>query len=276
MKTYLYLLILIVSAVTLMATSCSKETMTSYNDLKNLPADEGGTHEAFPLGTTEAFYGYYAYTPSVKGANYPLLLFLHGAGEKGNSNQDNTILDIVLRNGPPKLIEKNEWKPTYPMIVVSPQCHESNWNGIKLYEFVEYLIKNYNINTKRIYVTGLSMGGYGTFTYLTTNADSCHAATAVPICGGGNTRKTAGMKHVPVWAFHGDADKTVLPIKSIQMVDSINAQNPPIKAKLTMYPGVGHNSWSRTYAGTGMGTESAEYDAFNQSIFDWMFQYSKE
>ena len=247
--------------------------MKNYNNLANLPADKGGLHIANPLGTTDAFYGYYAYTPSSKVPKYPLLLFLHGAGEKGNSSDDNTILDIVLRNGPPMLIEKNQWQPKYPMIVVSPQCHETSWNGIKIHEFINFLIENYDVNTKRIYITGLSMGGFGTFNYLTTTADSCYAAAALPICGGGNSNKVEGMKHIPVWAFHGDADGTVPPSGSIKMVNAINASNPPVKAKLTMYPGVGHNSWSMTYDNSGMGTESHDYEAFNMNIYDWMFQY---
>jgi len=257
----------------ILMTSCKKEDMNDYNNLSNLPADTGGIHIAYPLGTSEAAYGYYAYTPSMAGANYPLLIFLHGAGEKGNSSDDNTILDFVLRNGPPKLIEKNKWEPKYPMIVVSPQCHENGWDGIKIHEFIEFIIKSYNVNTKRIYVTGLSMGGYGTFTYLTTTADSCYAAAAVSICGGGNSGKVAGIKHIPTWAFHGDQDETVSMNNSVKMINAINALNPAVMAKLTIYPGVGHNSWSMTYDGTGMGTESSEYDSFNMEIYNWMFQY---
>jgi predicted peptidase len=267
------IIIISLLTVTFCIFSCKKDDMSNYYNLENLPEDKGGVHLANPLGTNDAFYGYYAYTPSEKGPKYPLLLFLHGAGEKGNSSNDNSILDLVLRNGPPMLINKSEWNPKYPMIVISPQCHEYGWNGAKIHEFIKFIIKNYDINTKRIYVTGLSMGGYGTFSYLTTTADSCFAAAAVPICGAGNTIKVEGMKHIPVWAFHGDDDKTVLPSGSINMVNAINEANPPINAKLTMYPGVGHNSWARTYDGTGMGTESTDYDAFDMSIYNWMFQY---
>ena len=253
--------------------SCKKENMNNYNILSNLPADTGGLHTANPLGTNESPYGYYAYTPSAKGPDYPLLVFLHGAGEKGNSSTDNAILDLVLRNGPPRLIKEKKWKPRYPMIVVSPQCHESGWNSNKIQSFIKFVINNYPVNTKRIYLTGLSMGGYGTYSYLTYFADSSLVAAAVPICGAGNPNKVAGMKHIPLWAFHGDADLTVLPEGSIDMVNAINAANPPVKAKLTIYPGVGHDSWTRTYDGTGMGTESPQYDPFDMQIYDWMFQY---
>jgi predicted peptidase len=272
MKT-INILVFIVFSGLLIVTSCKKDTMKDYNVLSNLPADTGGIQKAYPLGADDAPYGYYIYTPSETGPDYPLLVFLHGSGEQGNSITDPTVLDLVLRNGPPKLIEEGKWAPTYPMIVVSPQSHDGNWNGVKIHQFIKFLIKTYNINIKRIYITGLSMGGYGTFYYLTTTGDSCYAAAAVPICGGGSTSQVVGMKHIPVWAFHGDADNTVLMSNSVNMVNAINAASPPVKAKVTIYPGVNHDSWSPTYDGTGMGTESSDYDAFNMQIYDWMFQY---
>ncbi len=150
MKVYKFLGTITIITLLVLA-SCKKENMSNYNNLSNLPTDTGGVHKAFPMGINEANYGYYVYTPSVKGPSYPLLVFLHGAGEKGNSSEDNNILDLVLKNGPPKLIVQNKWKPTYPMIVVSPQCHESNWNGSKIHEFIQFIIENYDVNTKRIY-----------------------------------------------------------------------------------------------------------------------------
>ncbi len=251
--------------------------MKDSSNLENLPTDIGGIHNAYPLGITAAVYGYYAYLPSVyfkNGPKYPLLLFLHGAGEKGNSANDAKVLDIVLRNGPPLLIEEKKWKPKYPMVVVSPQAHEGGWSAVTIHQFIKYLIDNYEIDTQRIYITGLSMGAYGTFSYLTSSGDNCYVAAAVPICGGGNSVKVLGMKHIPVWAFHGDDDNIVNVDNSKHMIDAINALKPPVKAKLTIYPGVGHNSWTMTYNGTGMGKESTVYDPFNMSIYDWMFQYT--
>jgi predicted peptidase len=271
MKSQFILLILF--SILLIITSCKKEDMTNYNNLSNLPQDKGGKLIGNPLGSNEAPYGYYIYTPSETDPDYPLLVFLHGAGEKGNSSTNPETLKIVLRNGPPKLIENKTWKPTYPMIVVSPQCQDGGWSAAKIHQLIKFLIQNYHINTKRIYVTGLSMGGYGTFSYLTTTADSCFAAAAVPICGGGNATQVEGMKHIPLWAFHGDADNTVSMSNSINMINTINLKNPPVKAKLTIYPGIGHDSWTRTYDCTGMGTERSDYDAFNMQIYDWMFQY---
>lgn len=262
--------------------SCSKEkTEVNFNDLKNLPIDTGGVHLAVVHESTNAPYGYYLYTPSgydeIEEATFPLLIFLHGSGEKGNSSNDPNILDKVLRNGPPKLIENEQWSPTYPMLVVSPQCHDGWWDANKIQEMIDYSVENYKVNTSRIYLTGLSMGGYGTFNYLTTYGNEGSIAAAVPICGSGNAGKVDKCTEIPIWAFHGDADKTVDKSGSINFVEAYNSQEAPVKykARLTIYPGVGHDSWSRTYDGNGMGTESPDYDAFYMSIYDWMFQYER-
>jgi predicted peptidase len=273
--------LLMVVAFAMLVAGCGDDKInpTDFNILSNLPIDTGGVHLAKLHEATSAAYGHYIYTPSSyskDGPEFPLLVFLHGSGEKGNSSADPAKLDLVLRNGPPRMIKRNEWNPRYPMIVASPQCHDGGWNAEKIHDFITYLINEYQVNTKRIYVTGLSMGGYGTFTYIGNFGNESYAAACVPICGGGSTNNAESFLNIPTWAFHGDADGTVSVNNSIKMVDAINALNPPEKAKLTIYPGVGHNSWSMTYDGTGMGTESSDYDGFSQSIYDWMFQYQKE
>lgn len=260
-------------------TSCSKnESAPDYKELQNLPKDTGGIHSAVVYNSTVNPYGYYIYTPSGYEKNdavYPLLVFLHGSGEKGNSTTDASVLKKVLANGPPKLINAKKWAPKYPMIVVSPQCHDSGWNPAKIHKLIAMIVQNYRINTGRIYLTGLSMGGYGTYSYVEAYADTGYVAAVVPVCGGGNTSKAKSYKNVPLWAFHGDADLTVLVSQSINMVNAINALSPAVKAKLTIYPGVAHDSWTRTYDGSGMGTGKAEYDPFNLSIYDWMFTFRK-
>lgn len=274
----LFISILVISTM-IVSCNMNDNDPIDFNVLNNLPLDTGGVQLAKIHESTNSPYGHYIYTPSSyseDGPEYPLMVFLHGSGEKGNSATEPTKLDLVLRNGPPMLIKKNKWNPKYPMIVVSPQCHDGGWNSQKVHDFITYLVNTYKVNKKRIYITGLSMGGYGTFGYIGDFGDESYAAACVPICGGGNANRAESFFNIPTWAFHGDADGTVSVNNSIKMVDAINTLNPLLNAKLTIYPGVGHNSWSKTYDETGMGTESSEYDAFSQSIYDWMFDYQKE
>ncbi|MDC7224576.1 MAG: dienelactone hydrolase family protein [Spirochaetales bacterium] len=266
--------------IVLLLSSCSLINQFSEQSLSKIPDDTGGEHRAVQAGTTESPYGYYIYLPGgYEGwdGNYPLLLFLHGSGEKGDSSEDITLLDSVLKNGPPALIESNEWSPLYPMIVASPQSSVW-WNAATIQEYIDYLRVNYQIDPGRIYLSGLSMGGYGTFSYLTTYGNGGDVAAAVPICGGGNVSQVSQCSQIPIWAFHGESDTTVDPSKSIDFVEAYNEQTPEpdIPALITLYPGVGHNSWSRTYSGSGMGTESENYDSFDTSIYSWMLQYSKQ
>lgn len=205
------------------------------------------------------------------------MIFLHGSGEKGNSSSNAANLDKILVNGPPKLIKAKTWKPKYPMIVASLQCHDSYWDTNKTKQVTEFLMANYAVDTTRIYMTGLSMGGFGTWDQISYIGPSSHITAAVPICGGGVVNDTRVKKAamIPIWTFHGDDDKTVPPDFSKAMTAAINATNPRVKAKLTMYPGVGHDSWTKTYNGSGMGTEDPSYDPFNMDVFEWLLQYKK-
>lgn len=248
-----------------------------FSDLENLPKDTGGVQTPFIKGATGAPYGFCLYLPAgyqASGPEFPLLVFLHGAGEKGDSEANPDVLNLLLAYGPPKLIEKKQWHPTYPLIVASPQSEEP-WEKNKLHEFIRFVIDNYRINKGRIYVTGVSMGGYGTFRYAAMGKES-FASAVVPICGGGNTADAGKIADLPVWAFHGLADHIVPASHSVTMINAINAKGPSVKAKLTMYPGVKHDSWTMTYDGSGMGKESKEYDAFDMNIYDWMFRYKRE
>lgn len=276
MKTTL--LIALCSFMWLFYCSCKKEAASTAT-LEDLPADTGGVHTPFHLGETNSPYGYYLYLPSAYKSgrhHYPLLVFLHGSGEKGNSESNPEILEKVLKNGPPQLIEKREWDPAYPMVVVSPQCHEGGWNAGKIYDFIQYISRIYRIDRSRVYLTGLSMGGFGTFNYLQTYGDTAGIAAAVPICGGGNPFKAENLTHIPLWIFHGDADNTVNVTRSIEMYQAIIALNPEPEIKLTLYNNVGHNSWSRTYDGTGLGTGDENYDMYDILIYDWLFKHKLE
>ncbi|AUP78766.1 carboxylesterase family protein [Flavivirga eckloniae] len=277
MRTLLNTLVIL----SILFSSCSSDDTPQENrsDLESLPKDSGGTHKALTIGeSNKSNFGHYIYTPSGHDSNshdFPLLVFLHGSGERGDSETNPDILKKVVVNGPPKLIEKNEWSPKYPMIVASPQLPSGNWNPDAIHNFITYLIENYNVNTKRIYLTGLSLGAFGCFNYVSKYGPDAYAAAIVPIAGGGNKNSGDKFTTIPVWAFHGDNDNVVSHIKSVDMVDAINKEKPNTPAKLTIYPNVGHNSWSRTYNASGMGDESNEYDAFDLNIYDWMFLFEK-
>lgn len=248
----------------------------SVADLTSLPQDLGGLHTPVYL-TSSIRYGYYVYTPSGytnNQANYPLLVYLHGSGDVGNSLVNPADLNRILNYGPPQLIFKKKWSPKYPMIVVSPQS-SGVFVADSLNEFIKYIIKTYRINTHRIYLTGLSLGGSGTFNYLTSYPNNgSYVAAAIPMSAAYEKHiNISNLVKIPIWTFIGEDD--VNASKLVTTIDLINQLNPTYKAKITIFPGVGHNCWDLAYSGSGMGKESKSYDAFNMSIYDWMFQYSK-
>ena len=176
---------------------------------------------------------------------WPLMLFLHGSGESGES------LAKVKANGPPKLIAGNE--RAFPCIVVSPQSPGRGWNPDYLAALLDDICATYRVDPDRVYLTGLSMGGYGTWMLAATHPD--RFAAIVPICGGGNPADADKLKGLPIWAFHGADDKTVKLENSEKMVDALKAVGSDVK--FTVYPGVGHDSWTETYA--------------NPELYDWLF-----
>jgi len=274
-------LIIIGISFVFFANSCKDNSPGNANPLEALPKDTGGVHKAMVLGADNSPYGYYLYTPSgytPTGPRFPLLIFLHGSGEIGNSQINPATLDKILVNGPPRLIKKGTWAPKYPMVVASAQCHDSWWDVNKVRQFTEFLRTTYQVDTLRIYLTGLSMGGFGTYDQLTVFGADSHLAAAVIISGSTNVTTNNAKKAsvIPIWAFHGESDQTVLPAADIAMRKAINDLKPPVLAKLTMYPSVGHDSWTQTYDGTGMGKEDPAFDPFTMDIYSWMFQYSKK
>jgi predicted peptidase len=168
---------------------------------------------------------------------WPLMLFLHGAGERGSD------LNRVKKHGPPKLIEQGK---DLPFIVVSPQCPAGQWwpecldTLLALLDEVE---SSYAVDRERVYLTGLSMGGFGTWSLACQQPD--RFAAIVPICGGGPWYLADRLKGTPVWAFHGAKD-AVVPLRlSEEMVDAVQRRGGD--AKLTVYPEANHDSWTLTY-----------------------------
>lgn len=165
---------------------------------------------------------------------WPLMLFLHGAGESG------TNLDRVKIHGPPKIVES---KPDFPFILVSPQCPRRGWNVEALNALLDEVVAQYRVDKDRVYLTGLSMGGYGTWSLGAAHPEKF--AALVPICGGGNPANAAKLAQLPIWVFHGAKDPTVPIARSKEMVEALKAAggNP----KFTVYPEAGHDSWTETY-----------------------------
>ena len=173
---------------------------------------------------------------------WPLVLFLHGLGERGKN------LDLVKRHGLAKAIEQGT---RYPSIVVSPQCPDDEWwNVLALEALLDHVAEKYRVDPDRIYVTGLSMGGYGTWALAQRHPE--RYAAVVPICGGGEVRHAPVLRNLPLWAFHGAKDFTVPLKRSQEMIDAIKAAGG--SPQLTIYPEGGHNVWDETYANSELWT----------------------
>lgn len=172
-----------------------------------------------------------------KNKRWPLVMFLHGMGERGSE------LNKVKLLGPPRQVADGK---QFPFILISPQCpDDSFWDSETdmLTAMLDEVEAKYRVDKSQVLLTGLSMGGYGTWA-LSAKQPSRFAAIA-PICGGGNPKNAPLIKDIPMWVFHGDKDDVVKLSKSQEMVDAVKAAggNP----KFTVYPGVGHDAWTATY-----------------------------
>lgn len=187
--------------------------------------------------------------------HYPFVLFLHGAGERGADNQ------AQLKNGAP-LFLKSEVRDKFPCFVLAPQCPpDKTWTTVKdwkgpnpfveeptepmklVFGAVEAVLKEFSIDQDRLYVTGLSMGGYGTWDVITRQPDRW--AAAVPVCGGGDVSKIAPAKGMAIWAIHGAIDPVVPVIRSQEMIAALQAAGG--KPLYSEYPYVKHDSWTTAY-----------------------------
>lgn len=180
---------------------------------------------------------------------WPLVIFLHGSGESGND------LEKVKSHGPPKLVEQGK---KFPFILVSPQADRSfGWETAVLYRLLLTIKQKFRVDNDRIYLTGLSMGGNGTWRLATEHPEEF--AAIVPICGWGDTSTVWRLRNVPVWCFHGAKDNSV-PLRDDEiMINTLKKYNP--SAKLTVYPDAGHDSWTATYA--------------NDSVYEWLLSHKK-
>lgn len=182
--------------------------------------------------------GYWTYRPKAEkpAAGWPLLVFLHGAGERGAD------LDLVKKHGPPRLAGQKPELESFFML--APQCPTGRWwDTVAVKDLIDQTLAAQPVDAKRIYITGISMGGFATWTLLKDYPDLM--AAAVPICGGGDPASVARFKAVPVWAFHGDKDEAVPVQRSIDLVEALKKEKGNIR--FTLYPGVTHDSWTRSF-----------------------------
>ena len=180
---------------------------------------------------------------------WPLVLFLHGSGERG------TDVEKVKMHGPPKLVAAGR---KFPFILVSPQAPPGfGWEEDNLYHLLLDIKKTYRVDDSRIYLTGLSMGGFGTWALAMKHPEEF--AAIIPICGGGDTADAWKLRHIPIWCFHGALDKNVPVALDEQMIRAAKEYNPDVK--FTVYPDLEHNSWERTYN--------------NDSVYQWMLAQKK-
>ncbi|TSE10130.1 DUF5018 domain-containing protein [Aquimarina algiphila] len=263
------------------------------------PYGNAGEHTAVKLSeaTDNPPYGFYEYLPidfsPSSSKKYPLLIFYHGIGQKGNGSED---LSKVLVNGPPKLIKNGK---DFEAIVISPQSPNGWFGGNSFLSLYNYLIKNYPIDINRVYVTGLSAGGGGTWKALESHHDKI--AAAVPICGANRLVQPADfLINSKIWAFHNFEDKRVGRATTIDNVNRVantgtsvmavypygdgsrtvanedytmhfntdtdkwstnqGINKPNQNMAFTMYKLGGHDAWTKTYN--------------NEKVWDWLFAQS--
>ena len=202
---------------------------------------------------------------------YPLVIFLHGSGERGKDNESQLKWGVMNFATDQSMI-------LHPAFVMAPQCPENQgWSHFKnngnsmemqllgtpskpmelVIQLIHQMAKKLPVDTTRIYITGLSMGGFGTFDAIERYPDLF--AAAVPVCGGGDVSKAALIAHVPIWIFHGSEDAAVNPKLSLDMVEALTKAGA--HPGFTLYPGVGHFSWLAAYS--------------DPHMMEWMFRQHK-
>jgi len=183
---------------------------------------------------------------------WPLMLFLHGAGERGDD------INLVKLHGVPKVIESGK---ELPFIVIAPQCSEGlywDFTILQLEQLIEGVMSELRVNKKRVYLTGLSMGGFGSYALASYRPDLF--AAMIGICGGVAYAKRAQLiKDIPLWVFHGAQDNVISVEKSIEVVEEIKKAGG--EPKLTIYPDKRHDSWTVTYE--------------NPEVYEWLLNHKK-
>lgn len=209
---------------------------------------------AFRRRVTRTFSGsYFLYLPVDYGKpgheRWPVVLFLHGSGESGDN------LDDVKKHGPTKEVLNGR---NFPFILVAPQSPvENGWDPYVLTALLNEIEAKYHVDRDREYLTGLSMGGFGTYTLAALTPQ--RFAAIAPICGGASVRIAPLLKGVPIWSFHGDKDP-IVPLRMEQpIIDALTKQGGEVK--FTVVENGGHDVWTQIYAG--------------EDIYNWLLQHKR-
>lgn len=222
--------------------------------LMTLPLAAAPTESRDSFETNDGSLSYLLFEPDpglmLPEKKRPLVVFLHGSGERGDD------LDKVKKHGPPARFMEGDG---LPFVLLAPQCPPGVWWDPDLVlGLIDEIIEKHDIDPDRVHLTGISMGGYGSWAILAKAPD--RFASAVPICGGGDPETVATFKDVPIWAFHGDADSVVPAEKTREMEKALREAGAK-DLHATYYEGVGHDSWTRTYD--------------NPAVYAWMMQRSR-
>ena len=282
MKLRAYALIVTVIASITFLSSCKKDNHSPGGDGDNGTKPDLNVAETInPIQTAISTTinanckGFYSAVPGHYDSNsrkYPLMVFIHGIGELGNGTTD---LPKVLNNAMPNLIKNGKFPANfvvdgqnYSFIVISPQFVA--WpSADDVNAVVNYALSNYRVDSSRIYVTGLSMGGGVTWDYAVKYAS--RVAALVPMCGASSpsTSKAQSIANtnLPVWAFHNEDDPTVTVNNTKGWITDINSFNPNPLARMTLWPTGGHNAWSKA--------SDPNYKENNMNIYEWMLQYHR-
>ncbi len=195
---------------------------------------------------------YLLYTPPQQKASYPLMVFLHGGGEGGDD------IELVKKHGPPKLIAQGRDFPFYMFAPQNPY-KKGLWDDQLVDKMVDKLVDSLNIDTTRIYLVGMSRGGYGVWQMAINHPDKY--AAMISVCAA-----TIPMVYVtwispmPVWLFHGEKDELVPVEQTVEAYKKMKPTNPNVK--LTLYPEAKHNSWIATFE--------------NEAVYQWLLSQSKK
>jgi predicted peptidase len=194
----------------------------------------------------EGGYPYLIFKPrgydADKTQKWPLVIFLHGSGERGAD------IEVVKKNGPPKIITQHAGSP---FLLVSPQLETgpdgSRWDTTKLDQLLASLRQSWRVDSSRIYLTGLSLGGYATWAWALRHPETF--AAIVPVAGLSEDKEfdPCVLKDMPIWAFHGDQDDVVDPEQGFAIVKRIDSCKGSVRPKMTIYPQMTHGSWEPAY-----------------------------